>query len=167
MVRPQAKSQSRAVAATPGDTRPGEALFLRLVECSLEIGVGVTVAVGVSVAVGVNVGVLVGVGPSVGVNDSVGVNVCVGVCVFVGVNVSVGVGVAVGVSGTPLISRISSGGLVPSRLVYLMAVLDTESMTRSTMPGPVTSAVTSTVVHVLLGIAPELPPGEPRAGAVL
>jgi hypothetical protein len=153
------------------------------VPVAVGVGVSVTVLVGVLVGVFVNVadcvpvGVLVGVKVNVGVGVFVGVPVEVAVGVFVGVKVNVdvlvGVGVFVGVlvsvsvaNGPLITSIINSGGLAPSRLERLIAVLSVEVMTKLYCPSPTTNEVTSATVQVPPLIGPELPTVAPKAGAL-
>lgn len=97
----------------------------------------------------------------------VGMNVLVGVAVGTGMSVSVGLMVAVGIILPPSVLITNWGGLAPSRLERLVAVLLAVSITKSYWPMPVTIPVTLTCDHVLAVIGPELLIPAPKAGALL
>lgn len=137
-----------------------------LVGISVAVGTSVGVSVAVAVAVGMSVGVSVAVAVSVAVGMSVGVSVMLAVAVSVRVGVSVGVSAASLLKLPPTVMT-NCGALPPVRLEKLVCVLLVVAIARSYAPLPVTRAVTSTSVHVLATIAPELPKLLPRAGALL
>ena len=134
---------------------------------SVGISVGVRVAVRVGVKVKVGVSVAVSVGTSVSVDVNVSVSVGVSVAGIVGVKVKVGISVAADARTLLAILIINCGGLAPSRLEKLLAVPLVVSITKLYWPAPLTTEVTSTCVHVLAVIAPELPIFFPMAGALL
>jgi hypothetical protein len=146
------------------------------------VGRGVFVRVGVAIGVLVRVAVLVGVlletavsegiGVGVGVFETIGVVVRVAVLVGVLLEtaVSEGIGVAVGPEPPPEplpIVITNCGGLAPSRLEKLVAVLLVVSITKLYWPVPVTTVVKSTCVQLLAVIAPELPRLPLNGGALL
>ena len=107
--------------------------------------------------------------PAPGVLVAVGVGVGVKVGVRVGVLVGVLVGVEVAVA-PPAVTITSCGLLatvVASRLDKLVPVVLVVASTILYCPAPVTSAVTSTDVHVLATIAPDVPKLLPKVGALL
>jgi len=149
------------------------------VRVAVSVGIGVVVRVGVAMGVFVRVAVTVGVFVRVAVSEGIGVVVRVGVAigVFVRVSVTVGVltcvfvGVLVAVDDEPPLPPpiviTNCGGLAPSRLERLVAVLLVVSITKVYCPVPVTTDVTSTCVQLLAVIAPELPILLPYVGALL
>jgi hypothetical protein len=132
---------------------------------TVSVEIGVSVSVGVKVKVGVSVAVSAGTSVSVDVNVSVSVGVSVEV--IVGVKDKVGVYIAADARMLLAILIINCGGLAPSRLEKLVAVALVVSITKLYWPAPLTTEVTSTCVHILAVIAPELPIFSPMAGALL
>ena len=151
-----------------------------LVRVTVGIGVFVRdgVAIGVLVRVGVLVGVLLetavseGIGVGVGVFETIGVLVRVAVLVGVLLETAVSEGIGVAVCPEPPPEPLSvvitnCGGLAPSRLERLVAVLLVVSIAKLYWPVPVTAAVKSTCVQLLAVIAPELPRSPLNGGALL
>ena len=144
------------------------------------VGIGVFVRDGVAIGVLVRVGVLVGVlletavseGIGVGVFETIGVVVRVAVLVGVLLETAVSEGIGVAVCPEPPPEPLSvvitnCGGLAPSRLERLVAVLLVVSIAKLYWPVPVTAAVKSTCVQLLAVIAPELPRSPLNDGALL
>jgi hypothetical protein len=134
----------------------------------MSVGIAVSVDVSVTAVVAVEVLVGVSVGTSVEVGDEPPVDVSVTAVVAVDVLVGVSVGTSVKVGDEPpSVVIINCGGLVPSRLEKLVAVLLVVSIMKLYWPVPLTAFVTSTSVQLLEIIAPELPMPFPKAGALL